>query len=59
MLVVPHQVAMVRRGGAELDIRAEVVAAGLAELAVAARHARLNRHAVAHLQRLYFGSDLR
>lgn len=49
VFVVSGEVAVHRRRGAEQDVGAEVVAAGLAELAVPTRHARLDRHSVAHL----------
>lgn len=59
VLIIPHEVAMEGRGGAEGDVGAEVVAARLAELAVAARHARLDRYAVAHFQVFHFGTNLK
>lgn len=58
MLVVARQVAVARRRSAEDDVGAQVVATGLAELAVAARHARLDGHAVAYHQVLDFSAAL-
>lgn len=58
MFVVSDEVAVHGRRGAELHVGAEVVAARLAELAVAARHARLDGHAVTYHQVLHFGSHL-
>lgn len=59
MLVVSRQVAVHGWCGTEYHVRAEVVAARLTELAVAAGHARLDGHAVPHLQVLHFSSDLK
>lgn len=59
MFVVSDEVAVHGRRGAELHVGAEVVAARLAELAVAARHARLDGHAVTHYQVRHLGSYLR
>lgn len=58
MLIVSDEVAVHGRGGAERDVGTQVVAAGLAELAHATRHARLYRHAVADLQALHFTTNL-
>lgn len=58
VLVVAHQVAMHWRGRAEQHIGAQVVAAGLAEIAVAAGHARLDSHTVSYLNILHFGASL-
>lgn len=58
MLVVSDQVAVHRRGGAEQHVWTQVITTCLAELAVSAWHARLDRHAVAHLHVPHFGAGL-
>lgn len=58
VLIISGKVAVYGRRGAEAHIGAEVVAARFAELAVAARHARLDRYTVTHRKVLYFGSNL-
>ena len=58
VLIVSAQVSVDGRRGAEHDVGAEVVAARLAELAVAARYSRLDGHTVSLLQVLYLSSYL-
>lgn len=59
MFVVSGQVAVNWWSGTEQHIRTEMIAAGLAELTVTTRYARLDGHAVSYLQVLYFSTHLK
>ena len=56
MLVVSAQVAVVRRGGAELHVGAEVVPARLAVLAETAGHARFNGNPISWFKMIHLGT---